>query len=156
MNNAIDRLMEYRNNRESYLPMVDHETRYFPDDTEHGDVNIGWDCGFIGQRPYFLECWATGGMTLISIFLSTIEIEDYSIEDLEKFLLEDGKIFSKEEGYISPEIVPKFTDSNGNEFFSINILVGLEDEPARIEGGGRLCSFESLNELNGYLGEGAE
>ena len=84
--NAIDNLMEYRNNKEKYLPLIDHEKKFFPFREETDDVNIGWDCGFIGNRPYFLECWATTGITMLTIFLSTTGIEDYSVEDLEKLL----------------------------------------------------------------------
>lgn len=151
--NALDCLMEYRNNKDKYLPMIDHETTYFPPRTEYDDTNIGWDCGFIGNRPYFLECWATSGITMITIFLSTKGIEDYSVEDLEKLLIEEGKIYAKKEGYESPEFAPKPVDGNGNEFFSFNVVAGIEDEPARIEGGGQLVPFSKLNELNGFAEE---
>lgn len=154
--NAIDNLMEYRNNKEKYLPLIDHETEFFPERTEYDDVNIGWDCGFIRNRPYFLEAWATTGITMITIFLSTIGIEDYSVADLEKLLIEEGKIYTKREGYESPDFVPKPVDDNGNEFFSINIVVGLEDEPARIDGGGHLVPFNELNKLNGFSEEKEE
>ena len=149
---AIDCLMEYRNNRDKYLPLIDHETSLFRRVTETDDINIGWDCGFIGNRPYFIECWSPGGMTMITVFISTIGIEDYSIPELEKLLIEDAGIYSKKEGYFSPTLVPKFCDSNGNEFFSINILVGMDDEDAVIEGGGYLTSFRDLNKLN--VGDG--
>ena len=148
--NAIDNLMEYRNNKEKYLPLIDHETKPFAYRDKFDDVNIGWDCGFIGNRPYFLECWATTGITMMTVFLSTTGIEDYSVEDLEELLIDEAKIYSKKEGYKSPEFAPKPVDSNGNEFFSINIVVGVEDEPARINGGGHLVPFAELNKLNGY------
>ena len=148
--NAIDNLMEYRNNKEKYLPLIDHETKPFAYRDKFDDVNIGWDCGFIGNRPYFLECWATTGITMLTIFLSTTGIEDYSITDLEKLLIEEAKIYTKKEGYTSPDFVPKYVDGSGNEFFSVNIVVGTEDEPTRIEGGGHLVPFPVLNELNGY------
>ncbi|MBR1744052.1 MAG: hypothetical protein IJ733_19745 [Lachnospiraceae bacterium] len=148
---AIEHLSEYRKNKEKYLPMIDHHTKFFPERTEFEDVNIGWDCGFIGNRPYFLECWGTGGITMLTIFLSTIGIENYTVGELEELLIEQGKIYVKVEGYESPSIVPKLTDGNGNEFFSINIVVGLEDEPARIEGG-MIIPFEKLNEFNGFSG----
>ncbi len=146
---AIERLQEYRANKDKYLPLIDHETWYFPDRTESGDVNIGWNCDFIGNRPYFLECWATDGTTMITIFISTKGIEDYTLDDIEDLLVRKGKIYSKLPGYIPPEIGPKFEDSNGNEFYSVNIIVGIEDEPALIEGA-PICSFALLNELNGF------
>ncbi len=149
--NAVECLMEYRNHRQDYLPLIDHEKRYFADrEPDTGDINIGWDCGFIGKRPYFLECWAPEGLTMITVFVSTTGIEDSTIEELERMLIE-ADIYSKKEGYRSSEIAPKFCDSNGNEFFSINIVVGINDEPALIDGGGNLSSFGRLNELNGYI-----
>ena len=147
--NAIERLKEYRANKDKYLPLIDHETQFFPDRTEFDDVNIGWNCDFIGNRPYFLECWATCGMTMITIFISTIGIEDCTLEEMEHLLIDEGKIYSKLPGYIPPEMGLKVADRNGNEFYSINIVVGTEDEPALIDGA-RICSFELLNELNGF------
>lgn len=146
---AIERLQEYRANKDKYLPLIDHETWYFPDRTEFDDVNIGWNCDFIGNRPYFLECWASDGTTMITIYISTIGIEDYTLEDIEKLLINETKVYSKLPGYIPPEIGPKFEDSTGNEFYSVNIIVGIEDEPALIEGA-PICSFAMLNELNGF------
>ena len=150
--NAIERLQQYRANKDRYLPLIDHETQYFPDRTEFDDVNIGWNCDFIGNRPYFLECWATSGITMITIFISTIGIEDYTLEDMENLLINEGKVYSKLPGYIPPEI-GRFTDSSGNEFYSVNIVAGEEDEPAQIDGA-RICSFNLLNAFNGFDPEG--
>ncbi len=153
---AIENLTEYRNNKEKYLPLIDHEGMYFPPRTEFDDINIGWGCGFIGNRPYFVECWATAEITMITIFISSIGIENYTTEDLEKLLIEEGKVYSKKEGYESPEMIPIFEDSNGNEFFSVNIVVGMEDEPERIGGCGNLVPFEVLNEINNLSEEEIE
>ncbi|MBO4782643.1 MAG: hypothetical protein J5522_09615 [Lachnospiraceae bacterium] len=150
--NAIERLQQYRANKDRYLPLIDHETQYFPDRTEFDDVNIGWNCDFIGNRPYFLECWATSGITMITIFISTIGIEDYTLKDMENLLINEGKVYSKLPGYIPPEI-GQFTDSSGNEFYSVNIVAGEEDEPAQIDGA-RICSFNLLNAFNGFDPEG--
>ena len=151
--NAIERLQEYRANKDKYLPLIDHETQFFPGRAECGEVNIGWNCDFIGNRPYFLECWATDGITMITIFLSTIGIEDYTLEEMENLLINEGKIYTKLPGYIPPEMGYIVGDSSGNEFYSINIVVGLEDEPAVIEGAS-ICSYDLLNSFNGYDPEG--
>ena len=151
---AVDAIREYRNNKEKYLPLIDHEKEHFQSRSYCGDdlgytVNIGWNCGFIGHRPYFYECWATEGITMLTVFLSTIGIEDASVQDLEKLLIEEGKIYTPIEGYSSPALAPKFTDGNGNEFYSINICVGIEDEPPVIDGA-PLYWFSTLNQLNGH------
>lgn len=144
---AIESLMEYRNNPKIYLPMVDHERKIFPDRTEFEDVNIGWNCGFIGRRPFFMELWATDGITMLTFFICTKGIEQYSVADLERLLIDEAQIYSKLPGYFSPSEAPKFTDDSGNEFFSFNVVVGLPDGPALI-GGGNIYPFDMLNELN--------
>ena len=143
---GMDCIKEYRKNKDKYLPLIDHETWRFEDRTETGDTNIGWNCGFIGDRPYFLEAWATDGITLITVFVSTERIEDYTPDDVEKMLTDVAGIYSKkEEAYESS--IAKMFDGNGNEFFSVNVIVGLEDEPTVVESG-VIHPFTLLNELN--------
>ena len=151
---GIDCIKEYRKNISNYLPLIDHETQIYENCNEFGDVNIGWNCGFIDSRPYFYELWSTDGLTMLTIFLSTSGIEDYEICDLEKMLIDDAEIYGKKEGYVSPSVL-KIVDSKNNEFFSINIVVGTEDEPATISGG-VVYPFALLNDLNRHLPEGAD
>lgn len=155
--NGIDAIKEYRNNKDKYLPLVDHEKHEFQskvyyEDNLGYDVNLGWNCGFFENRPYFYECWATDGITVITVFISTIGLEDATLSELEKFLIEDAKIYKPKEGYYSLTEAPKFADSNGNEFYSLNIVVGLEDRPAVIDGA-PIYSFSVLNEFNGYTNQ---
>ena len=145
---SIEFLQHYRDNKQYYLPMIDHEKKHWSKSNDLGDINIGWDCGAIGRRPYFLECWVGEGITMITFFISTIGIEDYTTEDIEKMLIGAG-LYSKKEGYRSAKVVP-VVDSNYNEFFSVNIVVGLEDEDAVIDGA-IIYPFMQLNELNGYI-----
>ena len=145
---AVENVKEYRKNKGKYLPLIDHETEIFEKITDYGDcydINIGWDCGFIDNRPYFLECWSTDSVTMITIYLSTIGIE-YTIKDLEKLIIEDTGIFKKKQGYREPR-VEKCVDENNNEFFAINVMVGMPDEPALIDGA-YITSFDKLNDLN--------
>ena len=148
---SIEYLKEYRENKDKYLPVIDHEKEYFPERNEFDDVNIGWSMGFIEDRPYFLECWATEGITMITVFVSAIGIENARPYELERMLIEN-KVYEPLDDYESPEECPRFNDDSGNTFFSINVLVGIEDEPAKITGG-RLSPFSVLNEFNGYNSE---
>ncbi|WP_022763556.1 hypothetical protein [Butyrivibrio sp. AD3002] len=143
----VEFLQHYRNNADFYYPMIDHERRYWPKVNNIGDINIGWDCGAIGRRPYFLECWSGEGTTMITIFISTIGIEEYTVEEIEKMLIGSG-LYSQKEGYRQAKAV-SVKDSNDNSFFSVNIVVGLEEEDAVIEGP-IIYSFIKLNEFNGY------
>ena len=140
-----------RNNPEKYLPITDHAWKVFPKKTEGDEwcdpeYNLGWDAGLLdGNRPYFLECWATCGITMLTYFVSTKGIEDASTEDLVRMLTEAG-LFR----VVNPEgpgtAVMKFEDDHGNEFYSINVTVGVEDE-LYVEGG-RWYPFGPLNEYN--------
>ncbi len=146
----IEFLEHYRNNMDFYLPMIDHVSRYFPGrDEETGDINIGWDCGAIGRRPYFLECWSAENVTMITFFISVIGIESYDAEDIEKMLTGAG-LYSKKEGYVKAQILP-VKDSGDNYFFSVNIVVGREDEDAIIDGA-VVYPYKWLNKHNGYIG----
>ena len=144
-------LKELREYPDKYLPMVDHAWRTFSekdegtkwyDDTEY---NIGWDAGLLeGNRPYFLECWATNGITMLTYFVSTDGIGEATDEDLIK-MLEKADLFRILDPSRPRAQVMKF-DSGGKEFFSVNITAG--DENGTYVEGGSSYSFRYLNEFN--------
>ncbi len=138
-------LNELRRNKDNYLPLTDHAWKVFPKCTDDGDVNIGWDVGILdGKRPYFCEAWASG-FTVLTYFISTKGIEDYTVEQLEDLLKENGIVW-----YVGERIykmsLARFTEGSGNEFFSINIIVG-DDDGVYIDGG-IIFSLSRLNEYN--------
>ena len=145
-------LEELRTNPEKYLPLVDHAWQYFPDrddgenaydDPEH---NIGWNVGMLeGNRPWFLECWATCGITLLTYFIPTAGIETCSRDDLIA-LLEGAKLFRILDPQNPRTETRKCEDSHGNEFFSVNIVVG--DEEGTYVEGGKIFPFPALNDFN--------
>ena len=149
----IELLKEIRDNPERYLPVVDHVWRVFPkknmgtewyDDPEY---NLGWDVGLLeGNRPYFMECWATCGITIVTYFISAEGIGDATAGDLETMLTDGAKLLR----FLSPDhrhvSAKKFTDTRGNEFFSVNITVG--DEEGTYVDGAVSYPFSPLNELN--------
>ncbi len=128
-----------------YLPIVDHAWQTFPARNEFDEVNIGWNAGLIdGKRPFFCECWADG-FTAITYFISTKGIEGYTAGQLEEMLSNAGII-----SYIRPDhyetSVMVFTDHSGNEFYSVNLVVGVEDDI--YTEGGIIFSFSYLNSFN--------
>ena len=148
----IELLQAIRQNTEVFLPVVDHAWKVFPNKdtgTEWYDdpvYNIGWDAGIIdGNRPYFLECWATSGITMLTYFVSTVGMENAATKDLIKMLTDADLVQLKDPEH--PRVsVMKFEDSRGNEFFSINVTVGVEDETYAT--GGRIYPFAPLNDYN--------
>ena len=144
----IEFLQHYRNNKDYYLPMIEHESKFWPRrEEELGDINLGWDCGAIGRRPYFLECWSGDRVTMITFFISTVGIENYTTEEMEKMLTDAG-LYAKKDGYKEASVL-RVIDSNDNTFFSVNIVVGLEDEDSIIDGA-IVYPYKWLNEFNGY------
>ena len=145
---GLDLVKAYRNHPERFLPMQDHpeqvpakyEYEYF---TDH---NIGWYAGLLEEnRPFFAECWASEGITMLTIFVSTIGIEDKSAAELADWFQSIGYYKAMDASRLPRTL--KYKDKSGNEFFSINILVGVNEEPAVIEGG-TILPWRILNEYN--------
>ena len=132
---GMDLIRAYDKHPENFLPM-NKPANEVPPRNEYGEVNIGWYAGLLDEnRPFFAECWAVDGMTLLTMFVSTLGIENETPEELEQRFLDRGY----------PE-VRKFA-ADGNEFYSINVTVGVDDEPAVIEG----ASIFSWNVYNKYI-----
>ena len=65
-----------REHPERYYPMRDHTEQVSRRD-KFGDSNIGWYAGLLDEnRPFFAECWASDGITMLTIFVSVKGIED--------------------------------------------------------------------------------
>lgn len=141
-------LKEYQSNQGQYLPMVDHATQFFPSRSKHGDVNIGWNCGVLGgNRPWFIECWAIDGITLVTFFLSVVGVEGCSREQLNA-LLEGAGLYRCKPGSRLPATA-LFTDEAGNLFHSVNLIVGDEDQ-TYVEQSVLVYPFNLLNEHNHF------
>lgn len=142
----------FRLNPDRFLPVADHAWKVFPevdngtewyDDKEY---NLGWDAGLLEpDRPYFMEAWATCGITMLTYFVSVNGMEDASTEDLVR-MLTDAKLFRLYDPEHPRTSVMKFEDSNGNVFFSVNVVAG--DENGQYLEGGRFYPFGPLNEYN--------
>ena len=145
-------LKEYREHPEKYLPLIDHAWKCFVekdrgqnpwDDPEY---NLGWNAGVIGgNRPFFLECWATCGITMLTYFVSAKGIEDYGTDELLK-MLEKARLVKVPDPENPRTTAVKVTDDHGNEFFSVNIVCGDEEETYTT--GGEIYSFRILNAFN--------
>ena len=155
----LELLREIRDRPDRYLPIVDHTWKTFPDrddGTEPYDdpeYNIGWDAGLLPKgRPYFLECWATCGLTMLTYFVSADGIEEADTDSLIR-MLEDADLF-KILDPSQPRTEVQRYDAGGNEFFSVNIVAG--DEEHAYVSGGSVFPFSYLNEFNARKGSPAE
>ena len=154
MANVADRirfLEEYREHPEKYLPLTDHAWKHF-EKVDYGEewyddpwYNLGWDAGLLEEkRPYFLECWATCGITMLTYLVSAEGIGEYGVPEL-LAMLEKAKLVKVLDPSRPRTEVRKFTEGR-NEFFTINIVAG--DEDGTYVSGGRMFPFEALNRYN--------
>lgn len=152
VNHKIKMLSMFRLNPEKFLPVVDHAWKVFPD-VDYGtewyddkEVNIGWNTGLLGaDRPYFMEAWASNGVTMLTYFVSAEGIENATTGDLVK-MLTDAHLFCLLDPENPRTSVMKFEDDHGNVFFSINVTAGTEDD-LYVEGA-RTYPYGPLNEYN--------
>lgn len=151
-------LKEYRAHPEKYFPLIDHAWKCFAEkDTgenpwDDPEYNIGWNAGVIGgNRPFFLECWATCGITMLTYFVSVKGIEEYGETELLKMLEEERLVKVLDPEHPRTTAV-KVNDDHGNEFFSVNIVCG--DEKGTYIKGGSIYAYKFLNAFNGEEKDG--
>ena len=143
---GLEFVKAYREHPERYYPMRDH-TEQVPRRDKFGDINIGWYAGLLDEnRPFFAECWASDGITMLTIFVSVKGIEDKTPEELDEWLRRIGYFSYKNEDHGTAEVILFKTPEN-EEFFSVNICVGVEDRPALIDGA-PLLPWSVLNDFN--------
>ena len=145
-------LEEYREHPEKYLPMTEYAWKHYEKvdyGTEWYDdpwYNLGWDAGLVeGNRPYFMLCWATCGITILTYYVSAVGIGEYGEKELLQ-MLEKAKLVKALDPEEPRMQSMKFTEDNGNEFFSVNITAG--DEDGTYTEGGTMYSLAALNRYN--------
>lgn len=149
-------LNDIRNNPDDYYPLIDHACWKYEEKTDSGDVNIGWNIGLLEEkRPWFAECWATDGLTMLTYFVSTSGIEHKTPEQLSSILESAGIVKFVDSDHDNTPAVKVFTDKKGNEFYSINILVGDEENTYVTKDSGLIHSFRELNRFNEQLEDGS-
>ena len=82
----------------------------------------------------------------LTIVVSVEGIEDKTPEQLDEMFQKAGYYKQRNPGQNIPK-ADKFTSKDGNEYFVLNLTVGVEDEPALIDGGW-IESWDVLNEYN--------
>ena len=94
---------------------------------ENEALDIGWNEGVLGDgRPYHVECWAEDQITMLTFFFSTAGIEKYSEKMLKDLLVEEKLVqFIKNDAPLS---TMRITDAGGKELWSVNVVIGTEDE----------------------------
>ena len=109
----------------------------------------GWNKATLGGRYHptlTAENWCVDHITMLTIFVSTKGIKDKTEEELIQWFQDIGYI-SLRNGNEPAIGVNIFKTKSGDEFYSINITVGIDDEPAQIDGA-PVYGWAVLNEYN--------
>lgn len=96
---------------------------------ENDDVlDIGWQEGVLSDgRPFRGEYWCQDQVSTITFFLSRMGLENATDADFQQLLETEGLLRFKP-GKARYVIARPFVDSAGNEMWSINVVVGDEDD----------------------------
>lgn len=109
------------------IPNRSNQTIRFSKD-EDGVIDVGWCDGvFSDGRPFRAEMWAQDQVSMLTIFFSTREMENKSQDELRQFVEAEQVIAFADDSscYCSSR---KYNDAAGNEMWSVNIVVGADEE----------------------------
>jgi len=115
-------------------------TRNFVKTPDNEALDLGWTEGtFRNGRPYRAEYWAEGGVSMMTVFFSTLGVESYLKEDFVRLLEQElGLTFkSPQKTYLDAR---RFTDPSGNDMWSVNLVVG-DEGGTFIAGGPRFNGY---------------
>jgi hypothetical protein len=95
---------------------------------DDGVVDIGWCDGIMSDgRPFVAEMWAQDSISMLTIFFSSEGIERLASDQLKNMVVKEGLVTFRTEGDSYCEAA-KYEDCAGKAMWSINIVVGSEDE----------------------------
>jgi hypothetical protein len=96
--------------------------------TEDDDaIDLGWAEGvFTDDRPYRCESWATDGISLVTVFFSSLQLENATNESLSQLLVSEKLIHSSSSDINVEGII--FEDESGNEMWSVNVVICDEEK----------------------------
>ena len=115
-------------------------------------IDIGWCDGVLSDgRPFRAETWAQDGVTMLTIYFSNVGIEELDNDALCKFIqAEDLVAFVDDDPkHINAR---KWTNDEGNEFWSVNILIGY-DEHTFLSGSVPVFPYSRSGEPNAMLND---
>ena len=95
---------------------------------EDGMIDIGWCEGILSDGHAFrAELWAQDQISSLTLFFSTIGLETLEQDAMKHFVEKEGLVTFKKSGpnYCQAAL---FRDDGGNQVWSVNMVVGDEDE----------------------------
>jgi hypothetical protein len=122
-------------------PKPDRSTRKpnFSKTPENDALDLAWQEGILTDgRAYRAEHWCQDQFSVLTFFISTIGLENSTKDDFKRLLVSENLInFKPGPNYLEAR---KIIDDSGNEMWSINVVVG-DDENTFVEGGVKLNPY---------------
>jgi len=118
------------------LPFPDISVTKSSEKNEYGDVNISFHEGvFSDGRPFLAELWAAEGVTMVTVFMSSVGFKADEIAEMTadckqfedevlSYLEEEGVVYYSKKSFT----MGIFYDKSNHKLLSCNITVGVEDE----------------------------
>jgi hypothetical protein len=95
---------------------------------EDGVIDIGWCEGVLSDgRAFRAEMWAQDQVSSLTMFFSSIGLEDLDPEAMKRFVEQEGLV-SFRSGGLGGFMAGLYIDDGGNQVWSVNIVVGADDE----------------------------
>lgn len=94
---------------------------------ENDTLDIAWNEGVLSDgRPFRVECWAGDQVTHLTYSFSIQGLKEKSKEDFIKFIGKGRLLeFISDKKFLGANI---WKDASGNEMWSVNVVVGDEDQ----------------------------
>jgi hypothetical protein len=106
---------------------------------ENEALDLSWQEGVLKDgRPFWGELWCQDRISMITFFFSTAGLENASKEDIESLLTSENLIQFKSNRRDVRAV--KVMDPSANEMWSVNVLVGNDDDTF-VEGGRPLSPY---------------
>lgn len=143
-------LQEYRANPEKFLPLADHQYKYFDKWEEETIRNLCWDAGIYQDNcPYFAECWKIFTTTLMTVYISVKGISwEPSLKNILVEFIRNGLISGLPSAERPQIDVNPFSDGHGNEFLCFTMVLGNDEKGRLICWGRGSTKYGTLNEYN--------
>jgi hypothetical protein len=111
-----------------------------------GAVDLLWCDGVLSDgRAFRAEMWAQDQVSMLTFFFSTFGLEDLDQEAMKRLVEREGLVsFRSGESYCD---AARFIDDGGNEVWSVNIVVG-DDEQTYIDNSVPLFPYSRVGEPN--------
>lgn len=100
----------------------------FKKTAENDSLDIGWHEGVLSDgRPFRLEAWCQDQVTFLTYFFSTIDLEEFTNDELAIWLSAGEGLFEFTSTERSSSAM-KWRDAAGNEMWAFTVIVGADDE----------------------------